>query len=339
MIPERSLEVLRAIVQDYIDTREPVGSKSLLERHPFGVSSATIRNDMALLEEEELIVAPHTSSGRVPTDKGYRLFVDRLSEVKPLANAERLAIESLLSGTADLDEILGRTVRLLAQLTNQVAMVQYPTLGGSRIHSIELIRLTDNRALIILIADNGRVQQHIVVLGASVDDDFVATVRAKLATLLNGHQLLEADGLLAGFAERFEPAQRVPIADILAGIAEVISENRQDKVLLAGTANLAKSERDFSGSILPVLEAIDEQVVLLKLLTEMEADQNGVALRIGRENELANLSNASVLVSDYENQGASVAKIGVIGPTRMDYQSHISAVRAVARYLSKTLGS
>lgn len=339
MIPERSLEVLRAIVQDYIDTREPVGSKSLLERHPFGVSSATIRNDMALLEEEELIVAPHTSSGRVPTDKGYRLFVDRLSEVKPLANAERLAIESLLSGTADLDEILGRTVRLLAQLTNQVAMVQYPTLGGSRIHSIELIRLTDNRALIILIADNGRVQQHIVVLGASVDDDFVATVRAKLATLLNGHQLLEADGLLAGFAERFEPAQRVPIADILAGIAEVISENRQDKVLLAGTANLAKSERDFSGSILPVLEAIDEQVVLLKLLTEMEADQNGVALRIGRENELANLSNASVLVSDYENQGASVAKIGVIGPTRMDYQSHISAVRAVARYLTKTLGS
>ena len=339
MIPERSLEVLRAIVQDFIDTKEPVGSKSLLERHPFGVSSATIRNDMALLEEEELIVAPHTSSGRVPTDKGYRLFVDRLSEVKPLAAAERHAIESLLSGTADLDDILGRTVRLLAQLTNQVAMVQYPSLGRSKIHSVELIRLTENRILLILIADNGRVQQHIAVLANAVDEEFVANTRAKLATLLNGQDLSAVDSLVANFAASFAPIHAAEIDAILAALAEVVDANRQDKVLLAGTANLAKSERDFSGSILPVLEAIDEQVVLLKLLAEMEADQNGVALRIGRENELVNLSNASVLVSDYENQGAPVAKIGVIGPTRMDYQSHISAVRAVARYLTKTLGN
>ena len=339
MIPERSLEVLRAIVQDYIDTKEPVGSKSLLERHPFGVSSATIRNDMALLEEEELIVAPHTSSGRVPTDKGYRLFVDRLSEVKPLAPAERYAIESLLDGTSDLDEILGRTVRLLSQLTNQVAMVQYPTLGRSRIHSIELIRLTENRILVILIAETGRVQQHMAAFEASVDEDFVATTRAKLATLLNGHELADVATLTAGFVDSARPESAEPLSAVLLALTEMVDSNRQDKVLLAGTANLAKSERDFSGSILPVLEAIDEQVVLLKLLAEMEADQNGVALRIGRENDLANLSNASVLVSDYENQGAPIAKIGVIGPTRMDYQSHISAVRAVARYLTKTLGS
>ena len=339
MIPERSLEVLRAIVQDYIDTKEPVGSKSLLERHPFGVSSATIRNDMALLEEEELIVAPHTSSGRVPTDKGYRLFVDRLSEVKPLAPAERYAIESLLDGTSDLDEILGRTVRLLSQLTNQVAMVQYPTLGRSRIHSIELIRLTENRILVILIAETGRVQQHMAAFESSVDEDFVATTRAKLATLLNGHELADVATLTAGFVDSARPESAEPLSAVLLALTEMVDSNRQDKVLLAGTANLAKSERDFSGSILPVLEAIDEQVVLLKLLAEMEADQNGVALRIGRENDLANLSNASVLVSDYENQGAPIAKIGVIGPTRMDYQSHISAVRAVARYLTKTLGS
>ena len=109
MIPERSLEVLRAIVQDYIASKEPVGSKSLVERHAFGVSAATIRNDMALLEDEELIHAPHTSAGRVPTDKGYRLFVDRLSEVKPLSNSERLAIENFMSGSADLDETVSYT--------------------------------------------------------------------------------------------------------------------------------------------------------------------------------------------------------------------------------------
>ena len=117
MIPDRSLEVLRAIVQDYIASKEPIGSKSLVERHSFGVSAATIRNDMAYLEDENLITAPHTSSGRVPTDKGYRLFVDRLGEVKPISSAEKLAIESFMTNSADLDEVLSKTVRLLAQLT------------------------------------------------------------------------------------------------------------------------------------------------------------------------------------------------------------------------------
>ena len=136
MISERPLEVLKAIVSDYIQSREPVGSKSLVERHAFGVSAATIRNDMAILEEEELIAAPHTSSGRVPTDKGYRMFVDRLSEVKPISNAERAAIEGFLSKSSDLDETLGHTVRLLSQLTNQVALVQYPSLGRASVRHV-----------------------------------------------------------------------------------------------------------------------------------------------------------------------------------------------------------
>ena len=126
MVSERSLEVLRAIVQDYVASREPVGSKSIVERHSFGVSAATIRNDMALLEEEELIAAPHTSSGRIPTDKGYRVFVDQLTDVRPLTAAQRQAIETFLGESSDLDEVLARTVRLLSQLTNQLALVQYP---------------------------------------------------------------------------------------------------------------------------------------------------------------------------------------------------------------------
>ena len=154
MLQDRTLEVLRAIVQDYINTKEPVGSKTLVDRHNFGVSSATIRNDMALLEEEELIVAPHTSSGRVPTDKGYRLFVDRLSEVKPLSNAERSAIETLLTASSDLEDTLAKTVRLLSHLTNQVAMVQFPTLGKSQVRNIELLSITDGKVLILLVVDN-----------------------------------------------------------------------------------------------------------------------------------------------------------------------------------------
>src|SRR5688500_11142543 len=124
-LDERKLEVLRAIVQDYVATQEPVGSKALVERHHLGVSPATIRNDMAALEDEGYIAQPHTSAGRIPTDKGYRLFVDRLSSVKPLSTAERRAIQSFLEGALDLDDIVARTVRLLAQITRQVAVVQY----------------------------------------------------------------------------------------------------------------------------------------------------------------------------------------------------------------------
>ena len=133
MLDDRKLDVLRAIVEDFVSTNEPVGSKSLVEKHHLGVSPATIRNDMAALEEDGYIAQPHTSAGRVPTDKGYRLFVDRLSSVKPLSPAEKRAIAAFLEGSLDLDDVVMRTVRLLAQVTRQVAVVQYPSLTRSAV--------------------------------------------------------------------------------------------------------------------------------------------------------------------------------------------------------------
>lgn len=338
MIPERSLEVLRAIVHDYIETNQPVGSKTLVERHAFGVSSATIRNEMALLEEEQLIVAPHTSSGRVPTDKGYRLFVDRLGEVKPLSLPERTAIESFMQGSADLDEILGRTVRLLAQLTNQVAMVQYPSLEKGHVKSVELIKVAENQLILLLVTDVSRVQQHLIQFTSTIDDDFVATLRAKLIGALTGTSLSQVATKLHDFATQFAPNREANVQLVLDTLLEQVDANRQDKIILAGTANLAKNEEDFKGSISPMLEAIEEQVVLLRLIQEMQSEENGVALRIGKENALAEFNSSTVLVSGYEKEGAEVAKLGVFGPTRMDYSANISAVRAVARYLTQTLG-
>lgn len=339
MIPNRSLEVLRAIVSDYIATREPVGSKSLVERHAFGVSAATIRNDMAFLEEEELIHAPHTSAGRVPTDKGYRVFVDRLSEVKPISAGERQAIETFMTGSADLDETLGRTVKLLSTLTNQVAMVQYPTLGKASIRHIELIPASDTRILMVLITDSGRIQQHVIELNEKFDEAVIAEVRAKLNDLLIAVPLSRVEEKSKGFALNFEQGRRGIVELVLQNLLEQVDANRQEKIILAGTSNLVRREEDFPGSISPVLEAIEEQVVLLKLVTEMQAEQHGVSLRIGRENTFEGLTNASVVLSGYENHGTEMAKLGVIGPTRMDYSSNIAAVRAVANYLTKALGN
>ncbi|MEY3908456.1 MAG: hypothetical protein RLZZ90_363 [Actinomycetota bacterium] len=339
MIPDRSLEVLRAIVSDYIATREPVGSKSLVERHSFGVSAATIRNDMAFLEDEDLIHAPHTSAGRVPTDKGYRVFVDRLSEVKPISAGERQAIETFMTGSADLDETLGRTVKLLSTLTNQVAMVQYPTLGKASIRHIELIPASDTRILMVLITDSGRIQQHVIELNEKYEEAVIAEVRAKLNALLIGVALNRVDEKTKGFSLTFEPVRRAVVELILQNLLEQVDANRQEKIILAGTSNLVRREEDFPGSISPVLEAIEEQMVLLKLVTEMQAEQHGVSLRIGRENTFEGLANASVVLSGYENHGTEMAKLGVIGPTRMDYSSNIAAVRAVANYLTKALGN
>jgi heat-inducible transcriptional repressor len=339
MISERSFEVLRAIVQDYVSTREPVGSKALLERHGFGVSSATIRNDMSILEEEGLIHAPHTSAGRVPTDSGYRLFVDRLNELKQLSTAERQAMETLLSGSADLDEILGRSVRMLSQLTNQVAMVQYPTLGKAKVRGFELVPVADTKVMVMLISDNGRIQQHVVEFGSQVDLSLMAQVRGRISELIVGLALSEVAKVTNAVSESFEPKDRGFVTAVILSLQDQVDANRQDKLVLAGTANLVRSELDFGGNVSPLLDAIEEQVVLLRLISEMEADQHGVSLLIGSENRIEGLSQASVLVSGYGAVDEPLAKVGVLGPTRMDYSTNISAVRAIARYLSKSLGA
>ena len=207
-VDERKLAVLRAIVEDYVSTSEPVGSKALADRHHLGVSSATIRNDMAVLEDEGLITAPHTSAGRVPTDKGYRVFVDRLSAVKPMSAAERRAIHTFLDQAVDLDDVMGRTVRLLAQLTKQVAMVQYPSLSRSAVRHVELVPVPPQRLLVILVADTGRIEQRMVDLRGDIAPDVLANMRTRFNVLLDGALMRDVPGLLAAVADSFAPADQ-----------------------------------------------------------------------------------------------------------------------------------
>lgn len=343
MSQERRLEVLRAIVQDYVDTSEPVGSKSLLERHALGVSAATVRNDMAILEEEGLITAPHTSAGRVPTDAGYRAFVDQLGTLRPLSPAQRTAIQRFLHGAVDLDDVVDRTVRLLASLTRQVAVMQYPSLSRSAVRHIELLPMGAARAMIVLILDTGRVEQRIVDSGTdlltSAGEDMLARIRAHLNAEAVGQSLLAASQRLASAPDGLEPSDRDLARTIIRALDEALVEEREERVVLAGTANLARADVDFPGSIGPVLDALEEQVILLRLLQEMAQDE-AVTVRIGHENPYQALAEASVVTAGYGTASAgTVARLGVLGPTRMDYAGTMAAVRAVARYLSRFLSS
>jgi len=328
------MEILRAIVEDYVATNEPVGSRVLAARHGLSISPATIRNEMAALEDEGLIIQPHTSAGRVPTDLGYRVFVDRLSTVKPLSAPERRAIDNFLEGAANLDDVIARTVRLLAQVTHQVAIVQYPSLTRSAVRHIEVLALASNRLMLVLIADTGRVEQRILDLPTEIGEKTLNALRSKLNTLSAGKKLAVLSDVLKKFEEEFSQEERTNIRHIVAVILEMSIEKSEERVVVSGTSNLARHAPDFNESVHPVLEALEEQVVLLRLLGEAV---DVMKVKIGHEQENKKLHSTSVITTGYGPTGESVATLGIIGPTRMDYPTSMGAVSAVARYVSRFL--
>jgi heat-inducible transcriptional repressor len=333
---DRRLDVLRAIVEDYVATREPVGSRALTERHHLGVSPATIRNDMAALEDAGLIVQPHTSAGRVPTDMGYRQFVDKIAEVKPLSLPERRAISALLEDAVDLDDVVDRAVRLLAQLTQQVAVVQYPSLRRSALRHVELVPVGARHLLVVIITTTGRVEQRTLETGAELDEETVARLRVRLNVAAAGRRLAELDAALHALPDEFTGDGADLAHAVVDEVESTLDLDREERVVVAGTANLTRNA-DFTRSIGPVLEALEEQVVLLRLLAEMAEDQASVTVRIGRETQHEGLVEASIVTSPYGGEGAGVARLGAVGPLRMDYPGTMASVRAVARYLTRIL--
>lgn len=401
MADDRRLKVLSAIVTDYVRTREPVGSRALVERYQLGVSPATIRNDMAALESEGYIHQPHTSAGRIPTQKGYRLFVDEVARIKPLSAPERAAITALLSGEVDLEAAVARAVRVLAQLTGQLAVVEYPSLRATALRHLELVVLDPRRVLVVIITDTGRVEQRTVMLsptsrggingvgntgdaaaagpasarpsnpsvdqaqvgapgtaagtagqggigsvdgaGGLVDPVVVERLRARLNNALVGQRAEQVLPALADLAAHAPGDERQLLAAVSQVLVEALRPDAEERLAVAGTANLARSTPDFR-SLGALLDAVEEQVVLLRLLADSATatagsqSPDGMRVSIGAENRDSALAEASVVSTAYgAGPGETVAHLGVVGPTRMDYPATMTAVRAVARYLSRFL--
>ena len=337
---DRRFEVLRAIVADFVTSKEPIGSKALVERHNLGVSSATVRNDMAVLEAEGYITQPHTSSGRVPTEKGYREFVDRLEDVKPLSTSERRAILSFLETGVDLDDVLRRAVRLLPQLTRQVAIVQYPTLSSASVRHLEVVALTPARLLLVVITDTGRVDQRIVELGDPVDEHQLGQLRDRLGQALEGKPLSAASIAVSDLALNLNGQGGLgdAVGRAATVLVETLVDHAEERLLLGGTANLTRNTADFGGSLRSVLEALEEQVVVLKLLAAQQ-QAGKVTVRIGHETEAEQMAGTSVVSTLYGTSGKVYGGMGVIGPTRMDYPGTIANVAAVALYIGEVLGT
>jgi heat-inducible transcriptional repressor len=272
----------------------------------------------------------------VPTDKGYRLFVDKLSAVKPLSMAERRAIERFLDGAVDLHDVLSRSVRLLAQLTRQVAVVQYPTLSRSAVRHLEVVQVAAARLMLVLITDTGRVEQRVVDCRVDVDAEAVAELRTLLNSAFSGVKLIDAGDKVPDLVDTAPQHLRGLVATVSAALLETLVEPSEDRLVIGGTANLARgSALDFPGTVRPLLEALEEQVVVLRLMAEV--GPSTVTVSIGEENEHEALTGASFVSVGYGSGGQALGGLGVVGPTRMDYAGNIAAVRAVARYVGQLL--
>jgi heat-inducible transcriptional repressor len=303
-----------------------------------------VRNDMAVLEAEGYIAQPHTSSGRVPTEKGYREFVDRLDDVKPMSSAERRAIQGFLESGVDLDDVLRRAVRLLAQLTRQVAVVQYPTLSMSTVRHLEVIALTPARLLMVVITDTGRVDQRVVELGDVIDDHQLSQLREMLGQALDGKKLSAASIAVADLAAQLDGrgGQSQSLSNAVGRSATVLLESlvehTEERLLLGGTANLTRNTADFGGSLRSILEALEEQVVVLRLLAAQQ-EAGKITVRIGHETEAEQMAGTSVVSTTYGTLDTIYGGMGVLGPTRMDYPGTIASVAAVALYIGEVLGT
>jgi heat-inducible transcriptional repressor len=262
--------------------------------------------------------------------------VDKLSRIKPLTPAERRAIERFLIGAVDLDDVVHRTVRLLAQLTRQVAVVQYPSLARSRVRHVELVPISGTRLMVVMITDTGRVEQRLVELPGPTSGEDVTEIRQLINERLGGLALGETTALVQAMQEQVKPELRPHMNSLATVLLETLVERTEERVALAGTANLTRGGiLDFSGTIRPILEALEEEVILLKLFGQ--ADRTMTRVRIGDENEIEDLRGTSIVTTGYGPGNTAVGGLGVLGPTRMDYPATIATVRAVARYVGEVL--
>ena len=341
MISERNTAVLRSIIEDFILTNEPVSSKALLERHQFGVSSATIRNDIAVLEEEGYIQAPHTSSGRVPTDKGYRVFVDQMinSEITAELKKNLVELNRLFSKTldqlTDLDEKLHISAQLLAKATGEAAVVQYPNLQSTFVRSIEFVKVSENRVLVLLITQADRIAQHIVHLSSDVSDQQLSQFKTSFSQVCSGASVESLPEKLGNLVAKSQPDVSANVKLLVDGILVLIKASKQDKVAFAGASNLVRSEQEFAGGLSSLLETFDEGTDIWNVLNLWKIDAETPKAIIGSENSVTEFSTSSLLLSGYSNNGTDLAKIAVLGPTRMNYAKNLAAVLALSQLLSK----
>lgn len=328
MLSERRQRVLRALIEDYIEYALPVGSRTLTERHRLGVSPATVRNDLSALEDAGFIQQPHTSAGRVPTDAGYRSFVDELLQ-SGLAEEERPhrdIVEELRASATELDALMERTSAALARLTDCLSVVMAPSVFAGRIRQTTLVSLSPWQAIVIVVAEDGQVVNRTIAFTEEVGADELAAAQSLLNRVLVGRSARDVRrNLDASTVE----ALRDPLVQLIIDeVVECLGESDGNRAHSLGISSLLR-QPEFSNAkaLLPVMEVLEDDRVLLHTFDDAAGSEGPVMVRIGHENPASELAGVSIVACSY-GRGDAEGVVAVIGPTRMNYESAIRAVRA-----------
>ena len=329
MLDERKSLILRAVVEEYIHTAQPVGSGHVAQAPDLNVSSATIRSEMAQLEADGYLVQPHTSAGRVPTDKGYRFFVDSLSEPGRLGSAETQAVRSFFAKThGELEAMLADTSRLLSNITHHAAVVVGPPHEVATVRSVQLVGLSARVVLQVTVLSNGAIHKSTLELDADLDDAALARASAHLAEHTIGSSLGGVTDI---------PTSGDAAVDALVEAASrslSVHDHESDSVFVGGTSQMAGSFEAVE-TIRQVLTILEQQIVVVTLLQDVL--DRGLSVAIGSETGVEPLAECSLVVAPYEVDGEGVGTIGVLGPTRMNYPQALAAVAVVSQRLGRRL--
>lgn len=336
MLSDRRQRVLAALIEEYVARALPVGSRTLTERYQLGVSPATVRNELSVLEDGGYITQPHTSAGRIPTDFGYRTFVDDLLRTGAAAVADespryRAVVDELRRSAAELDTLLEQTSAALTRLTDCLSIVLAPSVLTLHIKQISLISLSAYRALVVLVTEDGQVFNRQMDFADEVSADELACVQGFITDVFAGKSLCDVeDGIGRGMAEAF----RNPLVGlVLDEVLSCLQESEMGRAHRLGVSTLlTKPEFSHSQALLPVMQVLEDDTVLLHILDDAAESGDVPTVRIGKENDAEALSGVSVVASRY-GRGDSAGVVAVVGPTRMDYSKVIRAVRAASTAL------
>ena len=330
MLDERKAAILRAVVEEYIDTALPVGSAHVVKSSGVHVSSATVRNDMATLEQEGYLRQPHTSAGRIPTEKGYRFFVDNLGQPASLRGSEAVQVRSFFDQAhGEIEQMLQDTSRLLGDLTSYAGVVVGPTPAEATVRSVQVVGITGTTALVVAVLSSGAVEKHTIELTEPVGEERVGAASVHLAAHLVGRPRSALSEL---------PATGDPGTDAICALA-LRSLRRDggedpDQVFVGGTSQVARAF-DAIETVREVLGILEQQYVVVTLLRDVL--DRGLQVAIGTETGMAPLAECALIVAPYEVEGEEAGTIGVLGPTRMDYPQALAAVAVVSHRLSQRL--
>lgn len=337
-LDERKALVLRAIVSHYVSTGEPVGSKTLVDRYKLRVSPATVRNDMGHLEEAGYIYQPHTSAGRIPTDNGYRFFVDAWGSDVRLPADQAQQIRSFFGQPRwELEDSLRQTAALLSDLTDHAAVVFAPALDRSVVRHVELVRLSTTRAMFVLVTDTGIVENHVLQVADALTDEQLDDATQKLNQVVVDKPLDSAGRMIVDNLESFPAELREPVAAVSEAVQEDLAQRETDRVFLEGASNIV-DEQKFADleTVRQVIGALENRRLLLEVMADALAVQN-VSVRIGSENHAEGMQSSTVIAAPYGVGGSILGSLGVVGPTRMDYRKTIAAVYEVSANLGRML--